>query len=417
MMGVKMSNHKEMSKKNKLLIYDEPKKVYIPLICSNNTNLKLQVKEKDVIKEGDIIAISENNFALPIHASVSGVVEGIEEHTCYNGSKVKCLVIKNNFKKIEEVINDKIDNHTKKQFIEILKNGGIRGLGGADFPTYVKYDNNNIKYLLINAVECEPYITADYMLMKEKTEEILECIDAIMKINKISKAYIAVKKNNKEIIDILNNSIGTYPNIILKKVPNLYPMGWEKNLVKYILHKDYKGLPIEVGAVVDNVSTIYAIYELLKYNHPLTKRIITVTGDMVKKPTNVLVRIGTNMQEVLDILDYKKRKAIIIAGGPMMGSMIDTNDLVASSSLNNILVLKENLENTQICLRCGKCSSVCPVKLSPVMIKDNINDLEMLKSLEPTRCIECGLCSYICPAKILVRNYVVEAKKKVRCNK
>lgn len=412
--GTKIKGYKEMSLKNDLLIYDKPEYVYIPLICGNDTNVELQVNVGDKVLKGDVVAKRIGNFELPICSSVSGKVESVSSHTIYNGSKVSCLVIKNDGKEeIKKVdAKDKINKYSKKDFISLLKNGGIRGLGGADFPTYIKYDNKNIKYLIINAVECEPYITSDYMLMKYHYEQILECIDAIMSINKIEKAFIAIKGHNKEIISLFNTVIGTYPNIIIKKVPNLYPMGWEKNLVRYIFNKEYDKLPIEVNTVINNVSTIYAIYELLKYGKPLTERIVTISGDMVKNPINVLVKIGTKVDELLDVVGIRKRGSLIISGGPMMGKLVD-NDLVTSSSINSILVLKTLKDTPIVCLRCGKCSNACPSKLSPVMIKDNIDDVELLKELEPTRCIECGLCSYICPAKIDVRSYVIDAKKKV----
>lgn len=413
--GTKMKEHKDISIKEDLVVYKKVKYVYIPLICGNDTNVSLKINIGDSVLKGQEIARREGNFELPIHSSVSGVVTGIEERTIYNGSKVKTVVIKNNMKEetIEKEVTDKINKYSKNDFISELKNGGIRGLGGADFPTYIKYDNNNLKYLVINAVECEPYITSDYMVMKHHYEEILECIDAIMSINKIEKAYIAIKGYNKEIIDLFNTVIGTYPNIIIKIVPNLYPMGWEKNLVRFLFNKEYDKLPSEVNVVINNVSTIYAIYEMLKYHRPITERVITISGDMVKRPINILAKIGTDINELLELADIKKRGSIIVSGGPMMGKLVD-NDLVTSSSINSILVMKKNEDIPLVCLRCGKCSEVCPSKLSPVLIKDSINDVDRLKELEPNRCVECGLCSYICPAKINVRDYIIDAKKKVR---
>lgn len=411
--GTKIDGHKSMSMKEDLLIFDKPKYVYIPLICGNDTNLKLTVEVGDEVNIGQVVAMREGNFALPIHSSVNGKVTGIEERTIYNGNKVNTLVIRNIGKEDKYNEVEKINKYSKKNFIDLLKDGGIRGLGGADFPTYVKYDSSNIKYLVVNAVECEPYITADYMVMKKHYEEIILCIDAIMSINKIEKAYIAIKKHNKEVIKLFNSIIGTYPNIVIKVVPDLYPMGWEKNLVRFIFNKEYSKLPSEVGVVINNVSTIYSIYEMLKYRKPVIDRIVTISGDMVKKPVNVLCKIGTSVDEILDMVGIKKRGSIIISGGPMMGRLVD-EEVVISSSVNSILVLKKNESIPLVCLRCGKCSNACPAKLSPVMIKDNIDNVDMLKELEPNRCIECGLCSYICPAKINVRDYVVDAKMKVR---
>lgn len=409
--GTRINGHKSISMKEDLLIYDKPKYVYIPLICGNDTKLKLEVNVGDEVSIGQVLARREGIFELPIHSSVNGKITGMEERTIYNGNKVNCLVIKNIGKEPKYEEYD-INKYSKEEFIDLLKQGGIRGLGGADFPTYVKYNTNNLKYLVVNAVECEPYITSDYMTMKKHYEEILLCIDTIMNINKLEKAYIAIKGHNKEVINLFNTLIGTYPNIIIKKVPDLYPMGWEKNLVRYIFNKEYNKLPSEVNVVINNVSTIYSIYEMLKYHKPLVDRIVTISGDMVKKPVNVFTKIGTSVDELLDKVGIKKRGCIIISGGPMMGKLVD-EEVVISSSVNSILVLKKEESTPLVCLRCGKCSNACPAKLSPVMIKDNIDNIDTLKELEPLRCVECGLCSYVCPAKINVRDYVIDAKKKV----
>lgn len=415
--GTKLEGHKELTK-DKILVFDKPKYVYIPLIIGSNKDITINVKEKDYVYKNQIIGY-RNDDKFPIHASVSGKVINFEEKNCYNGQKVKCVVIENDMKEEvkEEIIKqDKIDNYTKEEFIDLLKSGGIRGLGGADFPTYIKYKSNKkIKHLIINGIECEPYITADYEVMKLHYEEILECIDAIMNINSINNGYIAIKKSNTEITQLLNTVIGTYPKIKIVQVPNLYPMGWEKNIVKYILKKDYDKLPIELDCVVNNVSTIYSIYNLLKYHQPLIDRIVTITGEMVKKPINVNVKIGTDIKDILDELGIKKGKKLLIAGGPMMGINIPNDELVVTSNLNNVLVIKEPKEDiAKTCLRCGKCANKCPALLSPVMIKDNLENKEMLKYLNANKCIECGLCSYICPAKINVREYIRKAKDELR---
>ena len=291
-------------------------------------------------------------------------------------------------------------------------------MGGASFPTYAKYDTEKtIKTLLINAVECEPYITADYMMIINHAEEILECLDAILKINKINECFIAIKKDNTKLINEFNKFIGTYPNIKIYEMPNLYPMGWEKSIVKEVLKVTYKNLPIEVGAIVNNVSTIYAIYESIKYNKTLTSRIVTFTGEGFEKPQNIKLKIGTPVSEVIaNLCKYKNKKDLyFVAGGPMMGNSLPTDDLVVSPNLNCVLVLPKNKEKASIeCLRCGLCVKYCPAKLSPVLIKNDCNNPEKAKFYEVNRCIECGLCSYVCPSKIKVREFVRKAKESLR---
>lgn len=394
--GLKIPNNKKRAKK--ITIYNKPKKVYIPL-SSNTTVL---VKTDDYVCKGDIIARKRGNLKVPLHSSVSGYIKGFKEKQVCNGKFVKCIIIENDFlervsKKVEVV--KQINEYSKEEFIAKIRDAGIVGLGGGGFPTHLKYEGK-INTLIINAVECEPFITSDQILIKEKCEEILEAIDAVLTINDISEGIIAVNKTNTEVIDILNTYIGTYIKIKLVLVPNVYPIGWERSLIKYIKKVNYNKIPIEKGIAVNNVSTMFAIYEALKYSKPLIERVLTINNDEVK---NLLVRIGTPINELI------KNKNILIAGGPMMGGLIN-DSLVVSPELTGILSLNIPAEEENPCIRCGKCVEVCPAKLSPVLIMENL-DSENLKEFRPQNCVECGLCSYICPAKINVREYVKKAKE------
>ena len=411
-MRVKIDKHKLTD--DELIVYNKPTKVYIPLISGNDTDITILVNKGEYVYKGSIVGKRKGNFRIPIYASVSGTVLDFEEKTCFNGQRVKCVVIENDFKeKIEQKVNVKriINKYTKEEFISILKENGIVGLGGAGFPTYVKYEPKKINTLIVNAVECEPYITADYILAKQKCEEILEAIDAILEINKIDEAIIAIKKENSDLKQIFDNFIGTYLKIKIRLVSNIYPMGWERLLIKEVTGKTYADYPSEDGIVVNNISTIYAIYEALKYNKPLLERIVTFSGENLEHPHNVLVKIGTQASEVLEQLKMKPN-SVIVAGGPMMGTKVD--DLVISANLNCVLALEDKITFSTSCLGCGKCVSVCPVKLSPVLIMKNKQkkdrDIKKLEKLHPEKCIECGLCSYICPAKLFVRQRVKDAK-------
>ncbi len=418
--GLKLIGKKYMSLKNKVQEYLNPEYVYIPLVVGNDTNISVFVKKGDYVYKGSILGKKQGNFSIPILSSVSGTIIDFQEKYYLNGKKIKCIIIQNDFKELTENkinIKDDMNKFSKKDFIERLKDNGIIGMGGAGFPTYAKYDTDKtIKTLLVNAVECEPYITADYSLILEHAEQILECINTILKINKIKECYIAIKKNNSKLINTFNLYIGTYPNIKICEVKNIYPMGWEKNVVKEVLKKDYDKLPIEVGTIVNNVSTIYAIYEALKNNQPLIDRIITITGEGLQKPINIKVKIGTLVSEIIERFNkYKDNKDLLfVAGGPMMGTTIPTDDLVVTPNLNCVLVIpKPKISPSIECLRCGKCVKFCPAKLAPVLIKDNCNNIDILKTYEVNRCIECGLCSYICPSKINVREYVRLAKQNI----
>ncbi len=414
-MKVKIDKHKLNNEK--LIVYNKPEKVYIPLISGNDTNITILAKKGEYVYKGSIIGKRKGDFRIPIHSSVSGTVLDFEEKTCYTGEKVKCIVIENDFKeKIEQKLSIKktINKYSKEEFLELLKENGIIGMGGAGFPTYVKYEAKNINTLIVNAVECEPYIMADYALAKIKCEEILEAIDAILEINNIKEAIIAIKKENSELKQVFDNFIGTYLKIKIKLVPNVYPMGWEKVLIKEVTGKDYQNYPSDEGIIVNNISTIYAIYEALKYNKPLIERIVTFQGEGLERPSNVLVKIGTPVEEILNELKIKPN-SIIVAGGPMMGKKVD--ELVISPNLNCVLALNDNNNIVSPCVLCGKCVSVCPVKLSPVLIMKSKKEPKKLKKFHPEKCIGCGLCSYICPAKLFVRERVSEAKNIVRGDK
>ncbi len=417
--GLKIPKRKKMSIKEKVGVYNKMKYVYIPLISGNDTNITISVKKGDYVYKGSIVGKRKGNFRIPIHSSISGTVVDYEEKYTSNGKKVKCIVIENDFLDAieKEYENNDITKYTKKEFLKTIQDCGIVGMGGSGFPTYVKYNiDKKINTLIINAVECEPYITSDFVLIREKCEEILEAIDAVREINNIDEAIIAIKESNTELKEIIDNYIGTYLKIKVTLVPDLYPMGWEKSLVKFIKKVDYERLPMEKGIIVNNVSTMYAIYEALKYKKPLTERIVTFTGENLKRPQNVMVKLGTSTSEIIKkVGGLNKKEVTYVSGGPMMGTSIPTDDIIININDNCILVLdkvEEDIEST--CMRCGKCVDNCPAKLSPVLIKEALNNKDKLKKLEPMRCIECGLCSYICPAKINLREKVKLAKEKLR---
>lgn len=418
MLGVKLHKWKKMSIKVPMSTYHKPAYVYIPLISQSDKNVTLLVKKGDYVYKGSVIARRKGNFRIPIHASVSGTVKGFEEHYYLNGEKIRCVVIENDYKekyRENKGIKRNISQYNKQEFIELLKECGVVGLGGAGFPTYVKYNSpKKIDTLIVNAVESEPYITSDYTIAVEKCEEILEAIDAIMEINHIPEAMIAVKKTNVELIDVFNNFIGTYLKIKLVLVPDSYTMGYEKGLIEYVKKVSYPNYPNAVGIIVNNIATIYSIYQALKYQQPITERVVTFTGDALKKPQNILVKYGTLASEVIEqVGGYKRNKTLqLIAGGPMMGESIASDQLVITSNLTCVLVMKykSTKQVSEACIHCGKCVEYCPAKLSPVLIMEHRDQPAYLKQLKPERCIGCGLCTYMCPARIKVREFVRLAK-------
>ena len=379
MRGEKIYLNNNIKLKKDIREYIKPQIIYIPLENKSGTTYKHLIKEGDYVCKGDVVAINEK-IDFPLHSSVSGYAITGTKKIMNNGKKIKCIVVENDFKeKYRDKIGAKrnLSNYSKEEFISLLKNSGITGLGGSDFPTFLKYSTDNkIDYLLINGVECEPYIGCDKAVMNTYTEEILECIDSILEIMKIKKCYVVVKESNLTSIEKFKKYIGTYPNIELKTMPDMYPAGWERSIVEHVLGKKYENYPTEIGTIVSNVSTIYAIYEMLKYNRPLTERIITITGTGIKKPTNVKVKIGALLSEVIENIEgYKDIKnPLFIAGGPMMGNSLPTDELVVTKDLNCVLVI-DDIETTNYpCINCGKCASVCPSKILPVLIMKNYNN-------------------------------------------
>lgn len=413
---VKIKSYKD-NISDDILYYNNPKYVYIPLINQNDENITVMVKIGDKVKIGTVLGKRKGTFRIPILSSCSGRVVDITNKYYLNGKKVKCITILND--NLEEKEDFKVKkNLSKELFLKSLRDAGIVGLGGAGFPTYIKYSEENINTLIVNMVECEPYVSADYALFSKYIEDVLEGIDLILDINNISCAYIAIKKSDIALIEMLNDYLGSYLRIKLFLVKDYYPVGWEKILVKSILNKDYKIMPSEVGALVSNVSTIYAIYECITQGKILSERVVTFNGDGLKNPTNVKLKIGTLVSDVINYLGgYNDEEYFLIAGGPMMGKSIPSDDLVISLNLNAITVIKgKEKKIPEDCLRCGKCMEVCPALLAPSMIKDSLNDVVKLKKLHPEKCMACNLCSFICPANINISQYVQEAKNKLGGN-
>lgn len=416
--GIKVISNKNMSKSNKLVECKRPSIVYIPLTNHTKLDCECLVKVGDEVLKGSVIGRRNDNIDLPIHSSVSGKVIGIEEKLYANGTPVKCVVIENNFKEKQiDLVGAKatISSYSKEEFIDLLKKCAVTGMGGGDFPTYIKYQCD-LNTIIVNAVECEPYITADDMMIKLHADEILETIDAIMEINGIEKGVIAIQEGDVENRKNFVKYLGTYPKISLVSLRDVYPMGWEKLMIKEALGVEYEKIPSDKGIVVNNVSTIYAIYKALKYKRPISRRIVTVTGELFKEPKNIMIKIGTSMKDVIqEFGGYKEApKVRFIAGGPMMGTCLESDDLVVTKNLNCVLIIPDIEEEALPCIRCGRCIEVCPANICPVLIKDKVRDFESLKYLHPEKCIECGLCSYICPSKIRIRESVRDAKKEIR---
>lgn len=393
----------------------KPQIIYIPLESSYGYKYDLEVKIGDYVCKGDIIGRNKE-LDFPIHSSVSGFIVNILKKRLSNNALVDTIVIENDFKeRCRKKVGRKrnIRNYSKEEYILMLKNNGITGMSGSDYPTYLKYlTKTKINTLIVNATESEIYKSCDNAIMYQYTEDIFETIDAIMEIMKINTAYIAINKNNTKLLKRLLKYKNTYPNIKIYGILDGYPSGYEKNVIYEITGKYKEENPQELGIIVHNASTIYAIHHMLLYNSPVTERIVSITGDSIKNRTNIKIKIGTCLQELIKYLGgYNEDKLIILGGGLMMGKCISDDNLIVTKNLHTISLMKPRNNISVACMKCGKCNEVCPVNLMPVLI---VKNKEKAKKLKINSCIECGLCSYVCPSKIEIRNQIIDIKKEIK---
>jgi H+/Na+-translocating ferredoxin:NAD+ oxidoreductase subunit C len=405
----KMAAHKAIEK------LPIPKQAFIPVSQHLGAPANVLVKKGDQIKTGQIIAKGEAFISANIHSSVTGTVFKVDNVIDTSGYRRLAVII--NVEE-EEVWEDGIDttdtlvkecNLSAKEITEKLKANGIVGLGGATFPSHVKLmvpEGKTAEYLIINAVECEPYLTADHQLMLEKAEEMMIGVTILMKGLNAKKALIGIENNKPDAIEHLSKIAQNYPDIEVHALKVQYPQGAEKQLVKALLNREVPSgkLPIEVGCVVNNVGTAYAVYEAVQKNKPLIERIVTVTGKSVKEPCNLLVRVGTPVTQLIEKAGgLPEDTGKVINGGPMMGKALNSLDVPVVKGTSGILIMnKKEASRAKMhnCIRCAKCVGVCPMGLEPCQIS-NLSEFQEWEDAEKNNimdCIECGSCAYICPA-------------------
>jgi|YelNatPaOPRAMG01_1025707.scaffolds.fasta_scaffold00646_18 electron transport complex protein RnfC len=388
-----------------------PRLVRIPLLQHTGAPAKLLVKEGDTVVEGDMIGEAVGFISANVHASVSGKVISIKKGNTFTQKNVDIVEIEAGGS-IRNWYESKrnYSNWSKKEFIDAVKNAGIVGLGGAAFPTHVKLsppEGKKIEYLIVNGAECEPYLTIDHRMMLEKTNELIEGIKIIMHIIQCDKAIIAIEENKLDAYNLFKEHLAGESNIKLELLKTRYPQGGEKQIIQAILKREVPsgGLPMDVGVIVENVSTVYAIYEAIVYGKPLIERGITYTGHGLETSGNYKVRIGTPVELLIEEFGKPQHYDYVIAGGPMMGIEITDFSLPVMKGTSGIVFLPKyktyNVVNYP-CIRCGRCASVCPIGLIPTEIasySDNFMVDEALK-IGLLDCIECGCCAYSCPSKI-----------------
>ncbi len=406
-----------------------PKQVVVPLGQNLGAPSKPVVKKGDKVKTGQLIAEAGGFISANIHSPVSGTVLKIDNAIDSTGYKRPCVFINVDGDEWEENIDrsEKLETTIKlspQEIVERVKSSGIVGLGGATFPTSVKLmppPGKVAEYLVINGVECEPYLTSDHRVMLEKGQEILVGIEILMKALQVTKAVIGIENNKKDAINHLTELAKSKSGIQVIPLKVQYPQGGEKQLIKATINREVPSgkLPIEVGCVVQNVGTALAVYEAVQKNKPLIERVVTVTGKAVKKPSNFMVRIGTPIQDLIDAAEgLPENTGKVISGGPMMGKALTSLDAPVVKGTSGILLMKKEEASRSAegaCIRCSKCTYVCPMGLEPFLLTKaaKLGKLEMAEKEMIMDCIECGSCQFTCPSSIPLLDYLRLGKLKV----
>ena len=370
------------------------------------------VKKNDLVKKGQKIG-DNKGLCVPVHSPVSGIVKAVEARPHSNGTTVMSVVIENDH---QDTLDDDVRPRTQEEvaaltpedLVNIIREAGIVGMGGASFPTHVKLSGaiGKVDTIIVNAGECEPYITADDRLCREHPQEVISGIQIIMKILGLKKAHIGIENNKPEAIRSLKAYVAD-SGVQVDVLPAMYPQGAEKQLIQAVTGRQVPsgGLPVAVGCAVFNAASCKAIHDAVYEGMPLIRRIVTVSGDILLEPKNLLVPIGTSYMDLIDACGLSANPYKVLSGGPMMG--ITQYDLSVSTikACNAVTVLsRENRYTVKDphCIRCGKCIDVCPMRLMPVLMYKALfsNDLDVIKDSHLQDCCECGCCAYNCPAGV-----------------
>ena len=395
-----------------------PAQAVFPLSQHIGAPAKPVVTKGDKVKVGQIIAEAGGFVSAPIFSSVSGVVAKIDSVVDATGYRKPAIIIKVEGDDWEECIDrsDKLERLSDHQelspedIVGRIKDAGIVGMGGAGFPTHVKLcppPDSKAEFVIINGAECEPYITSDYRLMMEHADEILVGVALLMKAARVDKGFIGVEDNKPDAITLLTKKAKDYQNIVIVTLKQKYPQGGEKQLIDAIVDRQVPAppaIPVNVGAIVQNVGTAFAVYQAVMKHKPLFERYVSVTGKKLQNPANFLVRMGTPMSQLIDACGgMPQGDNKLLAGGPMMGKALTTTEVPICKGTNSVTILSgKDAKRTeaQPCIRCAKCVNACPMGLEPFLLStlSSMKEWESVEKEKITSCIECGSCMFTCPA-------------------
>lgn len=389
------------------------------------------VKKGDRVLVGQKIGEAKGFVSAPIYSSVSGTVKEVSPILHPNGTKVVSVVVENDnlYEESPTMVPRKdYDNLSKEELLKIIQEAGIVGMGGATFPTHVKLappPDKKIDSIIVNGAECEPYLTCDHRLMLENTKEIVEGLKLVLKMFPGVKGYIGIENNKMNAVQAMKEAAKGASNIEVVVLKTKYPQGAEKQLIYAVTGREVPSgkLPADAGCIVQNVGTIFEIYNAIVKGKPLMERIVTVTGEAVKDPKNLRVKFGTSFRELIEACGgFKEDPVKIISGGPLMGTTVSTLDLYVMKGTSGILCLTKEqavLPEQSSCIRCGRCIGACPMNLIPTTLDSLVNrrQYDDFAKNNGMDCIECGCCTVVCPAKRHLTQSCREGKRSVMANR
>lgn len=407
-----------------------PKQAIFPLSQHIGAPAKPVVQRGDKVKVGTLLAEAGGFVSAPIYSSVSGTVAKIDEEFDATDYRKPVIIVNVEGDEWEESIDrgDKLEtlaDHpelTPEEIVSRVQAAGVTGMGGAGFPTHVKLcppPTAKAECIIVNAVECEPYITSDYRLMMEHPDEIIAGLELLMKAAKVERGYIGIEENKPEAIKLLTEKTANDSRIEVIPLAQKYPQGGEKQLVDAVIHRQVPAppaIPVNVGAIVQNVGTTFAVYEAVMKRKPLIERYTTVTGKQIKRPGNFLVRIGTPFSQLIEACGgMPEGDNKVLAGGPMMGKAVISLNTPVCKGTNSITVIsgdEAHRKKVQPCIRCAKCVSVCPMGLAPYLIAtlSAFKEYERAESEDIVSCIACGSCQYTCPSGRPILDNILQGK-------
>lgn len=407
-----------------------PKQAIFPLSQHIGAPAKPVVQRGDKVKVGILLAEAGGFVSAPIYSSVSGTVAKIDEEFDATDYRKPVIIVNVEGDEWEESIDrsDKLEtlaDHpelTPEEIVSRVQAAGVTGMGGAGFPTHVKLcppPTAKAECIIVNAVECEPYITSDYRLMMEHPDEIIIGLELLMKAAKVERGYIGIEENKPEAIKLLTEKTANDSRIEVIPLAQKYPQGGEKQLVDAVIHRQVPAppaIPVNVGAIVQNVGTTFAVYEAVMKRKPLIERYTTVTGKRIKRPGNFLVRIGTPFSQLIEACGgMPEGDNKVLAGGPMMGKAVISLNTPVCKGTNSITVIsgdEAHRKKVQPCIRCAKCVSVCPMGLEPYLIAtlSAFKEYERAENEDIVSCIACGSCQYTCPSGRPILDNILQGK-------